>query len=95
MNIGKAIKELRGDICLSQKDYASRIGVTQSYLSQIENGQKKPSMELIEVISEDLGKPLAILLWFSLDESDVSDEKVEVFKVIKPSIDQLIKLLYI
>lgn len=94
MKIGNAIKELRLKQCLNQMDFASKTGITQGYLSQIERGHKKPSMELLEQIAEDLNTPLPIMFWFAVEESDIDKTKSEAYKMLKPSIDALIGSIF-
>ena len=93
MNIGFAIKKLRKESApdLTQYQYAERIGITQAYLSQIEKGRKRPSMEVIECVAKDFEIPLAILFWFGVEDSDIRSEKREYFRFLKPSIDTLIE----
>lgn len=40
------IKNLRSELQLSQVEFADKIGVTQSYISQIENGKVDVSLSL-------------------------------------------------
>lgn len=94
MNIGTAIKQLRVRKALNQQDFASRIGITQTYLSQIENGHKKPSLEVLEYIAEDSKIPLPILFWCGVELEDVTETKREAYKMLKPSIDALITSLF-
>lgn len=92
MNIGKSIIKLRvNKLGQSQRFFADQIGITQSYLSQIENGKKKPSTDLLQKIAELLKTPLPILFWFAIEETDVSPNKLEHFKFIKPTIDTMVE----
>ncbi|WP_373262779.1 helix-turn-helix domain-containing protein, partial [Bacteroides thetaiotaomicron] len=43
MNIGKIIKETRKSKGLKQQSFAKMCGITQTYLSQIENNVKDPT----------------------------------------------------
>ena len=48
MHIGRKIKKFRDENKLSQKDFAEKIGVTQGFLSHLENGRlniESPSLE--------------------------------------------------
>ncbi|HLB24957.1 MAG TPA: helix-turn-helix transcriptional regulator, partial [Nitrospirota bacterium] len=47
--IGKRIRELRGGS--RQKDWATRIGCDQGYISQVENGVTKPSLSFLKGIA--------------------------------------------
>ncbi|XHR94461.1 helix-turn-helix domain-containing protein [Mucilaginibacter sp. UC70_90] len=52
MNIGKAIKELRVNKKLNQSELAEACGLTQTSLSQIENGIKTPKSRNDEKIMQ-------------------------------------------
>ncbi|WP_064967630.1 helix-turn-helix domain-containing protein [Tenacibaculum ovolyticum] len=43
---GKHIKQLRKDLKLNQTEFATKIGVTQSYISQIESDNINVSLSL-------------------------------------------------
>ena len=45
--IGKRVKELRQVLNLKQDEFASKLGVTNNYISLIEVGKKKPGMEVL------------------------------------------------
>lgn len=94
MNLGNAIKTLRKQKQLKQKQFCDEVGITQSYLSTIESNKKKPSIEVLEKIACKLNTPFAVLFWFTLDENDVEPRKQEMFKLLKPSIDGLINELF-
>ena len=47
--IGRRIRELRGND--RQKDWASRIGCDQGYISQVENGVTKPSLAFLKGVA--------------------------------------------
>lgn len=94
MNLGVAVKELRTQRGMNQSDFAKKVGVSQTYLSQIEKGHKMPNMSVLENICIELRIPLPVAFWFTIEESDVSSEKKEHFRNIKPIIDQMIKSLW-
>lgn len=91
MNIGFQIKKLRRDIPMSQGELAEKVGVSQPHLSLMENGQRNTETALLKKIAECLNVPLPVLLWLSVEESDIAPEKMETYKVIKPIIEDLIK----
>ena len=91
MNYGKTIKDFRVDrMKQRQCVFAENVGITQTYLSQIENGKKKPSTELLERISNFIDVPLPIMFWNSITEQDIAPEKIEAFRVLQPSINRFI-----
>ena len=62
MSVGKTIKELRKEKDLTQKELAYAVGITNVYLSMIENSIKTPSLKLLAKLSEVFGVPLQLLL---------------------------------
>jgi len=59
--VGRRVRELRG-FDLTQSDFASRIGVSQSYLSAVEHGRNEIGAEVLLAISRDSGKSIEWLL---------------------------------
>ena len=59
--IGRRIRELRG-FHMTQADFARRIGVTQGYLSALENGEKEPGSAVLLAIRQEFGKSVDWLL---------------------------------
>lgn len=46
LNANNFLKSLRKSRYLSQEELAKKLGISQTYYSQIENGQRKPSISL-------------------------------------------------
>jgi transcriptional regulator with XRE-family HTH domain len=59
--VGRRIRELRG-FDMTQEHFASRIGVSQSYLSTVEHGQGEIGAEVLLAISREFRKSLEWLL---------------------------------
>lgn len=57
-----AIRKYHG---ISQTDLSNDFGISNSYLSEIEKGKKKPSLDLLEKYAEKFDMPLSSLLFFS------------------------------
>ncbi len=53
--IGQRIRQIRKEKGLSQKKFAERIGISQNYLSQIENDKFKPARPLLISIEYRFG----------------------------------------
>ena len=90
MNIGKCIKDFRKSKRLNQKDFSFKIGITQTYLSQIENGIKVPKFAVLESVSTVFDIPIQVLIWRTLEKKDIPIEKQPYFELLKNSIDALI-----
>jgi transcriptional regulator with XRE-family HTH domain len=59
--VGRRIRGLRG-FDITQADFASRIGVSQSYLSAVERGRNEVGAEVLLAISREFDKSLDWLL---------------------------------
>jgi transcriptional regulator with XRE-family HTH domain len=94
MDLGKSIKIIRKEGGFKQNEFCELVGITQSYLSSIENNKKKPSIEVLEKITNALNIPLALLFWFTLTEDDITESKKESYRLIKPSIDGLLNAFF-
>lgn len=90
MNLGTVIKNIRKQRGQTQQEFASSCGITQTYLSQIENNSKEPNLSTLKEISNNLGLPLPILFFLSLNEEDISPEKREAFEKLNPPVKTLI-----
>ncbi len=95
MKLGQAIEQIRKDKNITQKDFADKCGISQTYLSQIEHGFKEPSFTFIESVRIGFGISLPVMLFLSIDESDVKQDKIEIYRVFKPVIDKLIKDIFL
>lgn len=90
MNLGTVIKNIRKQRSQTQQEFASSCGITQTYLSQIENNCKEPNLSTLRVISDNLELPLPILFFLSLNEEDIFPEKREAFEKLNPPVKNLI-----
>jgi transcriptional regulator with XRE-family HTH domain len=60
--LGREIKKARAEQGLKQKDLHALTGITQKYLSRIENDKADPSFSLVVRIAQALNMPLDPLL---------------------------------
>jgi transcriptional regulator with XRE-family HTH domain len=56
------VRRLRAKKSLSQKALADKVGISVSYVSMLERGQRSPPLETIEKMAKALGVPPAALL---------------------------------
>lgn len=61
----EALRLIRQFHNLTLTEVAEKIGVSKSYLSQIENGHRKPSLELLEGYAATFKMPLSGILLFA------------------------------
>ena len=71
----RALKLIRDYHRLSQSDLADRVGLSKSYISELEAGTKKASLDVLERYSEKFSIPLSSLLLFAerMENPNTSD----------------------
>ena len=95
MNIGKVIKSLRKQKGLSQTEFASKCDLTQTSLSMIETGTKRPNPKNLKKICEVLEVPEMYLYILSSEEKDIPENKKHLYKLLFPMIEKMIKELWL
>ncbi|PTJ92077.1 helix-turn-helix domain-containing protein [Staphylococcus simulans] len=55
MKFGQNIKQIRKRMNITQSELATKMGISQSYLSDIENGRKNPSIKTVKKLADSLG----------------------------------------
>jgi transcriptional regulator with XRE-family HTH domain len=68
--LNRALKLLRTYHQFNQVELAKRLSISNSYLSEIEKGDKTPGLELLEKYSEIFKMPVSSILLFSESLSD-------------------------
>ena len=75
MDLGNAIKTLRKQKKITQKQLAELCEISTNALCSIETGQSFPSMSTIAKICGSLNVPESYLLLFSITEDDIPEGK--------------------
>lgn len=65
--LGKALKQQRKKCRMTQETLADRVGITPQYLSRIERGVVRPTLDLIYALSDTLECSVYLLLPPSLE----------------------------
>ncbi len=84
---GEAISELRSEKRLDRKDLAEAAGISYSYLSAIESGQKLPSASVQEMLAEALDTTPRVLLARANDVMVTPSESLEMVQQPAPAPD--------
>lgn len=73
--LNEALRLIRAYHDMSQTQLCAELGISNSYLSEIESGKKQPSIDLLEKYSGRFNVPVSSLLFFSesLDSKKVTD----------------------
>lgn len=80
MKTGATIKKMRKEKKITQIDFAKQCGISQTYLSQLENDERNPTVDVLERISNVLEIPYPVLSFLSITIDNVPEEKKEVYK---------------
>lgn len=88
MNIGKSISNIRLSNKIARSDLARAVNISQSYLGQIENGAI-PSMTVLLKICQFFKIPLSVLMWLSTENTDIPENKKELYRLFKIPIDSM------
>lgn len=94
MDIGKTITHLRKSKEITQEELAKKCDISQAYLSQIEKNKKEPNLSKIKEIALALNVPLPVLFFMALENSDVPENKQEMFNVMKPSMSGFFETIF-
>jgi len=60
---GARLRELRLEKKMRQIDLAERVGIQESYVSNLESAKKEPCLEVIQMLAKGLGVSLRRLFW--------------------------------
>lgn len=63
--IGEALRLIRVYHDLKQNQVAERLGLSTSYVSEIERGQRKPTLETVEKYARAFDMPASSILFFA------------------------------
>ena len=91
MNLGLAIEECRKLKGVTKSSLADKAKLSPPYLSQIINGQREPSISIIEKIATALGIPSSLLIFLASDDSELSNISEETKRELRSISKQLIQ----
>lgn len=88
--LNRALKLLRTYHQLKQIELAKRLGVSNSYLSEIETGLKTPGVDLLEKYAEVFKMPVSSIMLFS---ETMNSERTTGDKLRIAAADKILRLL--
>lgn len=77
----EALRLVRAFHDVSQIDLANELGISRSYLSEIESGKKVPSLDLLQKYSAHFNIPLSSLILFS-EQAGESKRDIDAKKML-------------
>lgn len=89
MDIGNALKTIRKSKQLTQKQLADKVGISNTYLSEIENNSRRPSIDVIKTIADALQINFLYLIVKSLEKDDLKHEnKLDLLHNVQSELDK-------
>lgn len=88
--IGQRLQICRKAQQMTQEELAERVNITVVYLSKIENGRVKPTLELLDTLCNTLGLELSGLLTGVQTQGDgyANERVVTLFRCCSPEIKE-------
>ncbi|MDD5014562.1 MAG: helix-turn-helix transcriptional regulator [Atribacterota bacterium] len=92
MKFGTTIKTLRKHKGIKQKELALKLGISNAYLSSIENNKKEPSLELIKALAIHLEIPVGYFFVEAYDTELLTGKQRKVFDKVKKLLAEFLRL---
>lgn len=73
--LSEALRLLRIFHDLKQNELAERLGLSKSYISELEKGNRNPSLEVVEKYARAFNIPTSSILFFSENLSEANEGK--------------------
>jgi transcriptional regulator with XRE-family HTH domain len=78
--LNEALRLMRLFHDLSQKELAEKLGISKSFISEVESGKKKPTIELLNRYSAIFDIPTSSIMFFSENLNNSSSaERLKTF----------------
>ena len=71
MDYARALREIREEASMSKRHLAQLIGCDRSFVTHLESGRRKPSLETLEQISMALKTPLHVFVLRAAEDEDL------------------------
>lgn len=91
--LSETLRLLRVFHDMKQSELAERLGVSKSYVSEIENGNRTPSMEVIQRYADTFKVPVSSVMFFAENLEDARNRKGTADKVKKAISSKIVNLL--
>lgn len=86
MSLGENVKKIRKEMGLSQEKFGEKIGISRSYVGEIECGKIKGGANLLNALSKATGKPVS----FFISGDSIDDVDLKPYEVLDLAIDKFI-----
>lgn len=87
--LNNALRMIRVFHDLSQREMADDLGISKSYLSEIESGKKEPTLSLVQRYSDLFDIPASSILFFSENLDETAMAKRDRLRISKKVLSML------
>lgn len=84
MDIGKNIKTIRKEKKITQQELAEEIGISRSYLGDLENNRYNPSTKTLELLAQKLNVTMLYLTTGKKSLEDLNESEYSAYKEYSP-----------
>lgn len=91
--IGNKIYQLRRSINMTQQELADKIGISVTFLSEIENGRKSMSVDTLVELSKGLQVSLDTIVFGNDTENDMQKDVVSMMATLPLEYNESILLI--
>jgi transcriptional regulator with XRE-family HTH domain len=82
MDYGKGLEKARRNAGLSQRKLGQLAGLDPSYVSQLEAGKRRPSLEALEKLANAAAVPINVLFLMCAEDNDLTRLNQEKIKAM-------------
>lgn len=93
MNIGQAIRFTRHLKGQTQQQVADGAGISVSYVSLLEQGQRTPHLEVLERIAAVLETPVVILVFLAMSAEEMKEISPDLHAALRLHVLDLLRFL--
>lgn len=90
VNYSKAIRVGRALADISQRDLSRRISVDPSLVSMLENGRRKPSLEMLQKVAVALGIPFHLFTLLASEPDEIKDADPNTVRQLAMALSELL-----
>lgn len=90
--LGEALRLLRAFHDLNQTETARKLEISKSYLSEIESGEKQPTLGLLDKYSKEFDLPISAIMFFA-EAVDSKTPYESARATVAPKILKLLKFI--
>lgn len=91
--LSETLRLLRVFHDMKQSELAERLGVSKSYVSEIENGNRTPSMEVIQRYADTFKVPVSSVMFFAENLEDAKNRRGAAARAKKAIASKIVNFL--